>query len=257
MSCERFAKLIQEEMTEGLPAGAAAELRAHLQGCADCRREQKELQAVWSLLGEVRELAPPRHFFAYEPAKRSPLSWFRGLSASRALALAAGAAFVFFVGAAAATVLQVDLDQRALTFRLGARPEAIDANALKAEVRAEVFEELQEASRQRQLEWVQTLRSELEQNLERRDREQQQFVAAFLSQVESRLQDSVRSENRAVQQELEGSMARFYELLTQQHEDDLRQVHLRLNQVAVSDAIRGTETEAIMATLRNIALNRD
>lgn len=257
MSCERFRKWIQEEMAEGLSEVAGVELDAHLAECAGCRQERAEMQAVWSLLSEVRDFPPPRHFFAYEPVKRSPLSWFMGLSAPRGLALAAGAAFIFLLGAVAASVLQVGIDQGALTFRFGAQPDVIDAETLKAELRAELAEDLHQASRQRELEWVQTLRAELEKTLDLRDRQQQEFVATFFGQVESQLQSSVHSENTAFQQELEGSMNRFYELLARQHEDDLRQVHLRLNQVAVSDAIRGTETEAIMATLRNIALNRD
>lgn len=257
MTCERYRRWIQEEMAEGLSDAAGKELDAHLSACADCRREQTEMQAVWSLLSEVRDLPPPRHFFAYEPVKRSPLRWFTDSSRARGLALAAGAAFVFLLGVVAASVLQVGIDQGALTFRFGAQPDVIDAEALKAELRAELAEDLHQASRQRELEWVQTLRAELERTLDQRDRQQQEFVGAFLGQVESRLQSSVRSENAAFQQDLEGSMARFYELLVRQHEDDLRQVHLRLNQIAVSDAIRGTETEVIMATLRDIALNRN
>lgn len=67
MTCDRVRQLMTEYLDGRLGAEAEEGVAAHLDGCADCRREVSELGGVWSGLGSLPELEPAagtrRRFF--------------------------------------------------------------------------------------------------------------------------------------------------------------------------------------------------
>ena len=74
MNCPDFKPVLVEYLDGRLPADRAAEARAHLASCADCRRAAESHRATWELLGRLEPLEPDSVFLA-RVRRRSRGSW--------------------------------------------------------------------------------------------------------------------------------------------------------------------------------------
>ena len=122
MNCHEARERLSDFLDEALAAPERALVRAHLDGCPNCRRELDRLRATVSLLSRVERPRAPVGFVDRVTAAARPVPWYQRLG--RRLFLPLG--FKLPVQAAAMVViavLGVYLLQRTPEIRDAARPE--------------------------------------------------------------------------------------------------------------------------------------
>lgn len=122
MNCHETRERLSDLLEEALPEPERALVRAHLDGCPDCRRELDRLKATVSLLSRVERPRAPIGFVDRVTAAASPVPWYQRLGRRLFLPLAikvpAQAAAMLVIA-----ILGVYLLQRTPELRDAARPE--------------------------------------------------------------------------------------------------------------------------------------
>jgi anti-sigma factor RsiW len=101
MTCQELDERLDDWVDGALPAGAAAEVAAHLGSCALCRDRERRLRQVLAHAAALpRSLTPPRDLWP-EVARRvsRERSWSWAAGGARGWALAAAATVVVGLGA--------------------------------------------------------------------------------------------------------------------------------------------------------------
>jgi anti-sigma factor RsiW len=124
MNCPDLKPVLIEFLDGRLAADRAAEARAHLASCAECRGAAKAHGAAWELLGRLEPLEPDPAFLA-KVRRRSRGSWIPRI--------------VGALGAAAVLLVAISVYRAGLPDRPGAVESALDR--LSAEDRG-LLEEL-------------------------------------------------------------------------------------------------------------------
>ncbi len=122
MNCHDARDRLSDFLDEALAPPELAEVRAHLEGCPECRRELERLRATVSLLARVERPRAPLGFVDRVMAAARPVPWYRRLGRLLFLPLgiklpAEAAAMVMIA------VLGVFLLQRTPEMKEAARPE--------------------------------------------------------------------------------------------------------------------------------------
>jgi anti-sigma factor RsiW len=91
MNCPDIRASLVEFLDGRLAPGRAADVRAHLESCSDCRREADLHRQTWELTGKVGELEPAASFGASvrRRVRRSKVSLLIGSCAAAAAIVAA------------------------------------------------------------------------------------------------------------------------------------------------------------------------
>jgi hypothetical protein len=122
MNCHETRERLSDLLDEALPAPELAEVRAHLDGCPECRRELDQLRATVTLLSRVERPRAPVGFVDRVTAAAHPVPWYQRLGRRiffpLNIKLPAQAAAMLLVA-----VLGVYLLQRTPELRDAARPE--------------------------------------------------------------------------------------------------------------------------------------
>jgi hypothetical protein len=122
MNCHDARERLSDFLDDALDAPERAEIRVHLEGCPDCRREAEQLRATVSLLSRVERPRAPADFVDRVMAAAHSVPWYRKLGRWLFLPLgiklpAEAAAMVMIA------VLGVFLLQRTPEMKDAARPE--------------------------------------------------------------------------------------------------------------------------------------
>jgi len=122
MNCHDARERLSDLLDDAVSAPELTEIRAHLQGCPECRRELERLRATVSLLSRVERPRAPVGFVDRVMAAARPVPWYRRLGRWLFLPLgiklpAEAAAMVMIA------VLGVFLLQRTPEMQDAARPE--------------------------------------------------------------------------------------------------------------------------------------
>lgn len=96
MKCDNYSEWMSERLDGALDNERAQRLDSHLENCSECRREWRELEQSWQMLGQLPELEPSPLFRAQvwekirlaPPPQLSLWSRWRGLWAGAGVALA-------------------------------------------------------------------------------------------------------------------------------------------------------------------------
>ena len=122
MNCHKTRERLSDLLDEALPAPELAEVRAHLDGCPECRRELDQLRATVRLLSRVERPRAPVGFVDRVTAAAHSMPWYQKLGRRvffpLNIKLPAQAAAMLLVA-----VLGVYLLQRTPELRDAARPE--------------------------------------------------------------------------------------------------------------------------------------
>jgi len=94
MNCSDFKAILVEHLDGRLSPERAAEARAHLESCADCRREAEFHRRTWELAGRIEAIETSPDFVA-SVRRRARRSRFAAIVGSCAAA-AAVMAVIFF-----------------------------------------------------------------------------------------------------------------------------------------------------------------
>jgi hypothetical protein len=122
MNCHEARERLSGFLDEALDAPELTEIRAHLEGCLECRRELERLRGTVSLLSRVERPRAPAGFVDRVMAAARPMPWYRRLGhwlfLPLGIKLPAEAAAMVMIG-----VLGVFLLQRTPEMQEAARPE--------------------------------------------------------------------------------------------------------------------------------------
>ena len=80
MTCHDTRELLSALLDEALDARERADVQAHLEGCADCRRELDGLRSTTSLLSRVERARAPVGFVNKVMGEVHPVPWYQRLS---------------------------------------------------------------------------------------------------------------------------------------------------------------------------------
>jgi hypothetical protein len=141
MSCEAMAERIPDLLSGALGEAEAAELRAHLAGCAGCAAEVAALERLWRGLGELPEEEPSpelRRRFAARLARAIAAEERRVVPLARPARLGAGLGRAAVSGpfAAIAAAIALVVAGALIGAQLSARRDAAEMAKLRAEVRS-------------------------------------------------------------------------------------------------------------------------
>ena len=79
MNCHETRERLSTLLDDALAAPERAEVRAHLEGCPNCRRDLDRLRATVSLLSRVERPRAPMGFVDRVMAEAHPVPWYRRL----------------------------------------------------------------------------------------------------------------------------------------------------------------------------------
>ena len=79
MNCHDARERLSEFLDEALSPGELGEIRSHLEGCPECRRELERLRATLSILSRVERPRAPVGFVERVMEAARPVPWYRRL----------------------------------------------------------------------------------------------------------------------------------------------------------------------------------
>ena len=257
--CRYFQEQIPRGMIGDLETAEQLSLDAHLAECVACRQEKELYVGTFRQMRSLEDVAVPRHFFVY-PQERAANPWllFRMMHPAWQGVAAAGLLVVVAFAALAASHVQVRSANGAWTIAFGDLPALSPAPAPSpkidtAALEAKILQIVEEKNRKENLEWVRTLRSEINRSQTTMTRQQQIVLETALAGLESRMGGRIEQTARSVEERNDRSIANLYQAVSRQRELDLARVESKLTGLAVSGEIKETQTNAILETLLQVA----
>lgn len=258
MNCEDYRKRILEASIEDLSPEERQTLKAHLADCLSCAEEQRLTLDTLQQLRSESDVAVPRHFFVgVEEFQPTPWSLFRQMTvtwkaATTLAVLASGVLAVMVVSG-----FQVRTQAGAVTLSFGkpSEPKAgathhlVNVDSLKTDI----LQALEEKSHQEHLVWLEEMRKELAQSNHKLTQKQQKSMETALAGLETRVNDQMSARDLSLQANWKQSLGNVYEAIQQQRKQDLLVTGSRLDRHTTQEEIRSNETEAILATLLQVA----
>jgi anti-sigma factor RsiW len=228
LNCSEYKSYIPRSVMGELSQAEQEALDQHLVECAPCSREHQMYSETVRQLRAEQDVPVPRHFFVY-PRESHATPWRAFLQMSRPWQAVAAAALIVagLVSALAIAQLQVRSADGALVIGFGRLPERrppapqvaqLDTSALESRI----LKAAAEKNRQDSLELLRTLRAEM-----------------------ARSDKAIGREQRAVQD--------LYRTVSLERERDLAAVDNRINLLAINGEVKSTQTDAILATLLQVA----
>lgn len=251
-SC-RYQEEIPRLLFEDLTAQRRAELEAHLEGCLICRHEFERCKQTVSQLREWVDLPAPEHTREPAAVRQGALAVFsllspvwKGLVAASLLAL---------VGAAATLVSSVEVSAKSggVTFSWGVEPPPTIEQILASEqFQNRLSLVLEERLNDRTAQITALLRADLEESQAGWSEAQKRLLRERLASLETRLQ--TRLESRAL--DLEAGIERTnwaLEALSRSQEEGFQLVNDRINLIAVTGEIQGSQNDFVLTALMEMA----
>ncbi len=251
-NCDNYSEWIQKSIFEGIGESEKTALEAHLAVCPDCQAEWKLVQSTLSELRAFPEAVPPKHFYIQpEPARLGIRDLFRQMSLFWRMASASLLLATLLIGGAAASSLRVHTEDGQLTVAFGELRLApkIDPEQLKASLRKEIELEMD----QRQVLLLQQVRQEIAAAGDAFSTQQRQRMVAALSKLEDRVGDRIDQDNAQTQARFQAAAAQIYSTLSREQKRQMALLNDRLDLLNVRDQIQGDQTQALMATVLQIA----
>ncbi len=237
---EEVARLLFED----LPEDRRRELERHLETCLICRREMERLEQTVQRLREWPDAAVPAHFLVPAPG-RGPVSAFVRLSPPWRAAVAAS--LLLMVGLAAAWLadLKVSAQDGALTLQWNvAERQAERLEALRDDLAARLDERLDQQRR----ELLTEVRTELASLEESSSRQTEQTLRAGLGRLQQRLEAQLEARTLELDSRVERT-GWAVQSLARRQQQALQLLQDRIDLIAVSGEIQGTQNELMLTTL--------
>jgi hypothetical protein len=253
--CHDYRSQIARALLGELAPEDHAGLDAHLRECSPCAREREEYAETLRVLELAADARPPRHFFVY-PEKR-PL----GAGISSAIpprwALALAASLVLAVGAVALGLLgfEIRVENGSYALRLGSAPvpqkapQTVDLEAFKNELMGAML------SRQRaeNANLAKALRGEIDRSRRALSPTQRRALEGALAALEARLDNRILDTAVSLGDTTRAEISSLFGVLEEQRQRDLAAISDRIRSISYSTEQRGTQTDAILATLLEAA----
>lgn len=250
--CKKYREQIAKGLFEDLEPAQTEAVEAHLRHCSDCAEQRILLLSTLSELRSLEEAPPPRHFYVYEDRGRSAFwNLFRQTSLLWRAVAGATLAVLLLLGGAAASNLQMRVDEGVVTLgfgKLSTQPE-INPEQLKAEVLRAAQNQLLESRG----EWMAQVRQEISQSEIALTQKQQDRLKLALDRMEGRFNDRIADEGAILEAKLNDSAVHIYRTLSRERQEQLALLNDRIDLLSVKGRIQGSQTEALMATVLQMA----
>jgi hypothetical protein len=122
-----------------------------------------------------------------------------------------------------------------------------------ADIEAKILKAVEEKNRLEKLEWVRTLRIEIEQSSRSMAERQHKILQVTLSDLEMRLGGQINATAKTLEDGSDRAFTNFYQVISTEREQDLATFNARLNRLAATDEVRGIQTDAILETILQVA----
>jgi anti-sigma factor RsiW len=259
VNCSDYMSYIQKSVMGELSQPEQAALDRHLAECAPCNREQQMYSETVRQLRAEQDVPVPRHFFVY-PRESHATPWRAFLQMSRPWQAVAASVLVVagLVSALAIAQLQVRSADGALVIGFGRLPERkpptpqvaqLDTSALESRI----LKAAAEKNRQDSLELLRTLRAEMARSDKAIGREQRALLEQAISNVKLRTGQLVTATAANLEKRTDRSVQDLYRTVSLERERDLAAVDNRINLLAINGEVKSTQTDAILATLLQVA----
>ena len=254
--CTMYRNLIPRAVAGDLGAEEQESLNLHLAECAPCSREQALYAETLRVMRRAGDVPVPKHFFVYREQFENPWQIFSRMSRAWQFASAVVILLLGVFTAAAATRLHVRAESGALILSFGepalrriSSPPPLDVAAIEARI----VERVKADNRKDKLELLRTLRTDIEKSNRALTERQRKILQAALSDVEMRLSGQVATAESRLEARSDKAIADLYQVVSAERATDLAVFDNRLNRLAVNGEIRGSQTDAILETLLQVA----
>jgi len=258
-TCREYKSYIPRGILGDLSPEEQKALDQHLAECSPCNREHLIYsQTVRQLAGGL-DVPIPRHFFVY-PEESHSTPWHAFLRMSRAWQAATATVLVVlgFASALAISRLQIRSEDGTLVIGFGRLPETkppapqaaqVDTSALEARI----LKAAAERSRQDNLEFLRTLRTEMARSNKAIGREQRAVLEKAIDNVEIRMGQLVSTTAYDLERKTDRSIQDVYRKVSVERARDMAAVDNRIKLLAINGEVKSTQTDAILATLLQVA----
>lgn len=251
-NCDTYTEWIQRSIFEDIDPERREALEAHLAVCPDCAAEKALLLSTLSEMRAFPEMSTPKHFYV-QPERRRATLWniFQQMSLFARLATASFLLGALLIGGAAASSLQVHSEDGVLSLGFGkfSTQPKIDPEAL----RASLTRELQVAMDQRQELLLDQLRLEISNAADSLNDQQRQRLNAALGKLEERFDQRIDQQTMETRARFQAAAQQIYTTLSREQKRQIALLNDRLDLLNVRDQIQGNQTQALMATVLQIA----
>ncbi len=250
-NCKNYSEWIERSIFEEITDRQKADLETHLANCPDCASERELLLSTFSELRAFPEVASPRHFYIAGPSRVGVWDMFQQMSLFWRMATASFLLGILLIGGAAAANLRVQSQDGQLTLAFGElhREPKIDPEQLKASLRREIELEMD----QRQALLIQQVRQEIAALGDTFSTRQRQLMAVALNKLEDRMGERIDQQTLETRARFQDAAAQIYKTLSREQKRQVALLNDRLDLLNVRDQIQGDQTQALMATVLQIA----
>jgi hypothetical protein len=257
--CSSYRNLIPRAMMGDLSAEEQHSLNLHLAECAPCHHEHVQYAETLRQMRSVSDVPVPRHFFVYrEYRAENPWQLFRRMSLAWQGAIATVILLFGVLTASAALRLNIRSENGAWILSLGkpitrnitpAQTPPVDI----ADIEAKILKVVEEKNRMEKIEWVRTLRIEIEKSSRSMTERQHKILQVALSDLEMRLGGQVAVTARSLEERSDKGLSSLYQAVSAERERDMATLYNRLDRLAVNGEMRSSQTDAILETLLQVA----
>jgi Putative zinc-finger len=258
-TCREYKTYIPRAILGDLSQEEQKALDQHLAECSPCNREHRMYSETVRQVSAVQDVSVPRHFFVY-PEETHGTPWHAFLRMSRAWQAATASVLLVlgFASLLAISRLQIRSEDGALVIGFGRLPERrpaappvpqMDTSALESRILKIVAEK----SRQDNLEFLRTLRAEMARSNKSIGREQRALLEQAINNVELRMGQLVSTTAANLEKKTDRSVQEAYRKVSLERARDLAAIDNRMNLLAINGEVKSTQTDAILATLLQVA----
>jgi len=258
-TCREYKSYIPRAILGDLSQEEQKALDQHLAECSPCNREHRMYGDTVRQLSAGQNVPVPRHFFVY-PEESLGTPWHAFLRMSRAWQAATATVLLAlgFASLLAISRLQIRSEDGALVLAFGTLPERkppapqapqMDTSALEARI----LKAAAESSRQDNLEFLRTLRAEIARSNKAIGREQRALLERAINNAELRMGQLVSTTAANLERKTDRSVQEVYRKVSLERARDLAAVDNRINLLAINGEVKSTQTDAILATLLQVA----
>jgi len=256
MKCEDYRRRILEASLHELSPEERQSLEAHLVDCPSCAEEQRLTLDTLQRLGSENDVAVPRHFFVTrEETLSTPWSLFQQMSLAWKAASTLALLVVGTLVVTAVSALEREAGGITLNFGRPSKPKtdapqtALDIEKLKTEI----LEAVQTKTRDDRLAWMQEMRQEMVLSNQKLTQKQKNLLKTALAGLEARVDDRMVARDLSMEASWKRSLGDFYKTIQAQRKQDLMATRNGIERLAAQGEVRSNETEAILATLLQVA----
>ncbi len=259
VTCREYKSYIPRAILRDLSQEEQEALDQHLAECSPCNREHRMYSETIRQLGSGLDVPVPRHFFVY-PEESQGTPWHVFLRMSRGWQAATATALVVlgFASLMAVSQLQIRSEGGALMIGFGRLPErrlpaTQAAEADTSALEARILKAAADRSRQDNLEFMRTLRAELTRSSKAIGREQRALLEQAMNNVELRMGQLVSATAYSLESKTDRSIQDVYRKVSMERARDMAAVDNRIRLLAINGEVKNTQTDAILATLLQVA----